>query len=102
MTSDGRSIYRIQKMTETQMILCNDDVECETGGGIVPLEYKENYFSLVGDTMDNRNGVISSRERPLEYSADARSPQCRTFFLLSLSGIRFPLPKDRDYRELFY
>ena len=76
MTSDGPLEYRIQKMTGHKW--CNDDVECETGGGIVPMEYK---IKSVASAVQWITGMeLFARQGSLEGCADDRPSQRRAIF----------------------
>lgn len=52
---------------------CNDDVECETGGGIVPLGYKITYLSSAIQWITGMELFLLVKDL-WKYSADDRSP----------------------------
>lgn len=95
MTSDGPLEYRIQKMTGHKW--CNDDVECETGGGIVPLEYKITSLSSAIQWITGMELFLLVKD-PWSIALTTDHPNAGPFFCYP-QIIR--LLMDRDYRNYF-
>ncbi|HHZ03625.1 formylmethanofuran dehydrogenase subunit A [Acetomicrobium hydrogeniformans] len=95
MTSDGPLEYRIQKMTGHKW--CNDDVECETGGGIVPLEYKIKSVSSAVQWITGMELFLLTKD-PWQLALTTDHPNAGPFFCYP-QVVR--LLMDKDYRDHF-
>ena len=95
MTSDGPLEYRIQKMTGHKW--CNDDVECETGGGIVPMEYKIKSVASAVQWITGMELFLLAKD-PWRVALTTDHPNAGPFFCYP-QVIR--LLMDKDYRNHF-
>ena len=95
MTSDGPLEYRIQKMTGHKW--CNDDVECETGGGIVPMEYKIKSVASAVQWITGMELFLLAKD-PWRVALTTDHPNAGPFFCYPQV---IKLLMDKDYRNHF-